>query len=751
MQEMYGATRFDWDFFAYDLGLLEDLLPVVSDPDAAISPQSNLKALGKVPSTYNKAGEVVGFNDWTSHVTQSYHIDRWSKQGLGICVQTRRVRAIDIDVEDPDLADKIEDLILSFFIHDIPPVRYRENSAKRLIIVEAEGELSKRVLKFQTDSHAAVELLGDGQQFVAVGTHPSGQRYYWEGLDHTPKVSLEDLDKMWVYVVDRLGLDFIDQETGSGVRNPRGVVNAQSLGSDRPILDFLHERDIVRGSGIEGQQFITCPFKDEHTTDSGLTETAYFPAGTRGYEQGHFKCLHAHCAQRSDDDFLNALGYYSRDFQALTTQEAETSMPALVRKKTGEAKATLNNLIDALSFERIVNIRFIYDRFRDEIYLVDPETGGKSTLTDLDYVIVRQRLERATFESISTEMIRDAIEYTAHTNSYDSAQDWLNALEWDGEPRVRDFIANYAGGAESEYTRSISEYMWSAMAGRVLAPGIKADMVPVLVGQQGTGKSTSVALMSPDPDMFCEVSLHERDDDLARKMKGCVLAEISELRGFNVREAESVKSFITRQYEHWTPKYKEKTTKYPRRILFIGTTNDGRFLSDPTGNRRWLPVHVGPAALEAIETDRDQLWAEARELYKASGIRHTTAEQLGFSNHKHFQTEHVWTPKVYEWVATQTEPFTTLEIMRSALGFQTDKIRPGEQHQVENILKRIGFKPEQAPEGYFYRWVRTDQAPEAPRTPTPASDAPRSPSSTQSEMSHQEPEPDLPASYRELL
>ncbi|MCV5824559.1 virulence-associated E family protein, partial [Escherichia coli] len=87
-------------------------------------------------------------------------------------------------------------------------------------------------------------------------------------------------------------------------------------------------------------------------------------------------------------------------------------------------------------------------------------------------------------------------------------------------------------------------------------------------------------------------SFAEKDDDLARKMRGRLVAEIGELRGLNTKELESIKAFVTRTHENWIPKYREFATQFPRRLVFVGTTNEDEFLADKTGNRRWLPVEV---------------------------------------------------------------------------------------------------------------------------------------------------------------
>lgn len=101
MTKHYGASPDEWDHFS-GLGLAEDLLPVVSDPNAQISPKSGLKSVGKVPSLFDRNGQVVGILRWSKKRVSRADIAEWkANDRLGICVQTRTVRAIDIDVLAP--------------------------------------------------------------------------------------------------------------------------------------------------------------------------------------------------------------------------------------------------------------------------------------------------------------------------------------------------------------------------------------------------------------------------------------------------------------------------------------------------------------------------------------------------------------------------------------------------------------------------------------------------------------------------
>lgn len=310
----YGATPDDWASLDLGCGLAADLLPVISNPHAAISPQSKIKSLGKTPSTYNKNRQVIGIKNWTSHQATVHDITKWSREpDYGICIQTREVRALDLDITNPDAVAKITDFIDAHLRPHVLPLRLRSNSPKCLVAFRVAGSLPKRILKI---NGGIIEFLATGQQFVAFGTHPSGARYEWDWHGHNdfPTLTLEQFEVLWAALVKEFG-----------VENP-AESTLRKKGENLNISDEIVNKLQVLSWSRQGEAYITCPFKAEHTIDNGETETVYFPAGSNGYQQGHFKCLHAHCAKRTDEDFLNALGMgVANDFDIV-----EDELPAPV-------------------------------------------------------------------------------------------------------------------------------------------------------------------------------------------------------------------------------------------------------------------------------------------------------------------------------------------------------------------------------------------------------------------------------------
>lgn len=698
MSEHYGATAVEWATFDIFFGLTEDLLPVVSNPNAEISHLSKMEQKGKVPSHYNAHGKIAGLPKWPAHRSKPQEIITWSKEpDYGICIQTRFVRAIDIDVaRSAPILNFIWSLGYRF------PVRQRSNSGKCLLPLRLPGTYAKRVVRVEG---GIIEFLADGQQFVAAGTHPSGVRYewLWDEPDF-PTLEPAEFEALWSAIAERFGTS---ESVTKGTRR-----QGEDSGVHDPVLDKLD----VLGWGPQGQAHIECPFKAEHTADTGESSTSYFPAGTKGYEQGHFVCLHAHCAQRGDEEFLDALGLRAAEFEVETLP---APLPAFKRTTAGEVHATVANLFQALRRDDVCSSRIAYDAFQDEVVITSAKKDMTEwrLLTDNDYTLLQLHLERNIgFKPIQLDLLRRSVWAVAFENTFDSAQAWLKGLSWDGKARVERFMAQYVQAEDSSYTRAMSCYIWTALAGRVMQPGVKADMVPVWESGQGRGKSWSISALAPNPDFYMVVDLNEKEADLARKMRGKLIGEIEELRGLQTRDLQSINAFVTRQREEWIPKYSEKSKRFARRLIFIGTTNEKQiFAADETGYRRWLPTRVGFVDVEAIRRDRDQLWAEGREMFMNKGVMWKEAEKLAPKEHEGYVLHHPWKEIIALWLETPEDIdgklptakgyVTTAEIMRDALHLETANLKGTYSKEIAKAMRGCGFERKKPWTGKKTEWV----------------------------------------------
>lgn len=351
----YGALPGEWQAWAKVSA--PDLLPVVSDPDAKISEYSKVKEPCKTPSDYNRNGEMRGFSDWTSHLASSKDIAKWeSDNRLGICLQTRRFRAIDVDVTDFEESLDIEAFLLDRLGADVP-IRRRSNSCKFLILVDLPGDYTKRRFEAGKTPKDAIEFLATKQQCIVTGTHNSRVRYQWErngepwtpSVDDIPKITADDFELLWKNLNERFG-------SGESVTVRAGLTptkKRQLADINDPLVDFLDDRGWIKDIDRTGRVDITCPFESEHTSDSGDSATSYFPAGVGGIDRGHFDCKHSHCAHRTTEEFKREIGYDLAGFEVLPdlTPEEEAEQSAIRARNQLKAERLTLAAIERAKFK----------------------------------------------------------------------------------------------------------------------------------------------------------------------------------------------------------------------------------------------------------------------------------------------------------------------------------------------------------------------------------------------------------------
>lgn len=741
MSAPLGATPAQWQAWL-KLGLLPDLLPVVADPSVPVSPDSKIADVGKVPSRVNGSGHAVGIPKWTQHRTTAAQVAAWNQDPrLGVCIVCRQVKAIDIDVPDRDLAAHVRE-IMELTLGVQLPARGRANSGKCLLLVRCAEPTARWRFTLPEDL-GLVELLGESQQFIASSTHPSGARYEWEGgavPAELPEVSLAELHGAMQAAAQALGC--ADSMTRGRAALAGATPRRRADSEDHALVDYLWEHGWVRTEHADGVLDVRCPWQDQHTDGAAGSDssTTFYPAGV-GSERRGFKCLHAHCEARTNFDFVRAVGFealeVASEFEVVPVVQAppktrgvyqplpfvsEVPLPNWDKDKAGRVVPSSTSIAEALARPDVCGARIAYDEFKAQPLIEwHHAQGAWRPVTDTDNYELCVQLERRGFKMPSDKLVERAINYVADQNRFDSARDWLNGLQWDGVPRVERFFVDCWGAADTPYSRAVARYTWTALAGRVMHPGCKADMVPVLVGGQGVRKTSGVMAMCPTDDAFVELDFSIGDKELAYKIRGKLIAELGEMRGVSGREAEANKQWISRPFEEWREVFMKRPTRFYRRLLVIGTGNREGILEDETGNRRWLPMAVSQVDDARILRERDQLWAEGRALFCANG--HTpeweAAQTLAGAEHADFKVEDVWEDVIAAWLETDAmdqtdgvrrgdQPFRTVDVLVGALGCRPDAVKRADQLRAAKALSNLGFsaKAMRIDGKVVKRWVR---------------------------------------------
>ena len=143
----------------------------------------------------------------------------------------------------------------------------------------------------------------------------------------------------------------------------------------------------------------------------------------------------------------------------------------------------------------------------------------------------------------------------------------------------------------------------------------------VLEAPQEAGKSYFVRWLCPLDGLYYAGPISPSEKDCQLRRATTWLWEVEEL-GFTTRKQDvnALKSFLTLASVQERRPYGHYDVTKPAMASFVGTTNDADFLTDKTGNRRFLTAPI--LAIDwaySTEIDRDQLWAQAQESYRAGG------------------------------------------------------------------------------------------------------------------------------------
>lgn len=313
--------------------------------------------------------------------------------------------------------------------------------------------------------------------------------------------------------------------------------------------------------------------------------------------------------------------YDDLEEQAREAADAEDWLTELETEKNGDVKNSISNVVLVLNNDRLLKERFGFNEFEQRETAVKALPWDKKgqryprPLIDADDAELRLYMERA-YGITGKPQITDALTVVVRANSFHPVRDYLDALEWDGEERLDDLFINLFGATDSEYTRAVTRKAFCAAVSRVYHPGCKFDYVTVIVGEQGIGKSTTLARMGGE--WFSDSVTSFTGKEAQEGIQGSWLIELGELAGLRKAEVDAVKQFVSKKEDRFRVAYGKRVEHFPRRCVFFGTTNEDDFLRDVTGNRRfWVINTKGGTPIIDFKDYLDeatiaQLWAEAK-------------------------------------------------------------------------------------------------------------------------------------------
>jgi len=616
---------------------------------------------GKHPRTQN------GLNDATTDPAQ---IKRWWTRtpNANIAIRTGEASGFFVlDVDGDTGRQSLEDLINDYgALPDTPEAI--TGGLGRHILFKCDGTI---IPNSRGKMGPGLDVRGDGGYIVAPPSlHVSGRHYEWDLGQHPDETPLVEAPAWLLALVIKPS-----QSITSGMVLPEEI--AEGARNDT----FFRMGCSLRDKGFsEGEIFAALAVANEARCEAALPER---DIRTISKSASKYEPKHPLIDRQGMPDLIatlettgqdSRLAFFNETIKPVISELSEIEREGYVKriaKALDVPPKTLRSTITTThkknnsdSWKR----KFELNQFQDPkacsnnfllIFQNDPifkgirfnEMGGEielasgwnnlTALDDAGEAMVRVHIDR-NYDIRSPSLCRDALVWAAHQRKYHPLREYFKKLPaWDGKVRAETIFIDCLAAADTKYTRNITRIIFKAAYERVHNPGVKFDLILVLRGAQGIGKSVLISKIGMQWTHSSLRLTDMRDSKIAgEKIQGFWIIEIPELAGMTNADLETVKAFITAETDVYRAPYDRKTQRHKRQSIMIATTNsETGYLRDETGGRRFIDMFCnGTGRLSPMDLKPeyiDQLWAEVRDTYQAvplyltgADLAQATADQL---------------------------------------------------------------------------------------------------------------------------
>ena len=317
------------------------------------------------------------------------------------------------------------------------------------------------------------------------------------------------------------------------------------------------------------------------------------------------------------------------DYRRRTIEKAASGCRDFYRQQAfiewvdvGERNRPLNTADNLKAVADSVGVSFRYNELKKRAEISYPNVPDWVAKQTLISVCERARL--------STNHIDDYVEVLSASNLYSPALDWVISKQWDGVDRLPQLIATLDPEDKKLAAALVKRWLISAIKALIQPTGVAAPGVLVLQGEQGIGKTSWFrSLVNENMDFALEGAyLDPSNKDSVIHCLSYWIVELGELeRMSRARNSGDLKAFFTKDSDIFRSPYAHTAKVHPRRTVFIGTVNPRQYLSDETGNRRYLSINCGRALNYKHDLDMQQIWSQVLEMARTGENHHLSANE----------------------------------------------------------------------------------------------------------------------------
>lgn len=193
----------------------------------------------------------------------------------------------------------------------------------------------------------------------------------------------------------------------------------------------------------------------------------------------------------------------------------------LTRTAGGEVRNTLQNFVTALTYDPVFAGNIRRNLFRERMSMTCPVWWARKSdmIDDMDAAFLRLYLEEH-YGLRSEKLIYPALNIVSTAQAFHPVRDRLNSLVWDGVPRVRVALHHFLGAEVSDTNEKYLRTFMLGAANRVFHPGCKFELMLVLVGGQGAGKTTFIRFLALEPEWFTDDVSKLDDKEIYHRLNG---------------------------------------------------------------------------------------------------------------------------------------------------------------------------------------------------------------------------------------
>lgn len=267
---------------------------------------------------------------------------------------------------------------------------------------------------------------------------------------------------------------------------------------------------------------------------------------------------------------------------------------------------------------------------------IDPEMDPYiQTYNDLKSALISE----ASKSGLPKSAIEDHLHTLCEKNSIHPIQEWIERDSWDGVKRI-ELVLKALNFREVELSTQVMLHWLVSAIAALYEPRFSTKITPILQGGQSWTKTAAI-------DRFCNIlnvqgtafltgkNINPNSRDSIQKVLSSWIVELGEFESTSKAESGVLKAFFSDDSDTVRFAYTPQLATKRRQTVFIGSVNESEFLTDQTGNKRYMVLPLtGPTDMDSLnsilgwefhkgsvklvdESKLRQFWLEVKSLYES--------------------------------------------------------------------------------------------------------------------------------------